>query len=143
MSRKPLALLLVIAAALGLIAFVVYLLIRPTPGVVHSLLIHAIDGQTQKPVPLIIDGPVYATADPWQRQVTRISQDTIQIKWMERTSPAKNLLYSPGYYPILLKLEGRQWRNEITYRMWRDTRPSPPAPATQPASAATTAPTAN
>src|SRR5882672_8582242 len=131
MSRKPLPLVLMIAAVLGLVVFVIYLLIRPTPGIVHTLVIHAVDSQTQKPVPLLIDGPIYATADPWQRQVTRISRDTIQIRWVERTTPAKNLLSSPGYYPILLELEGRRWRREITYTLWRDTRPPPPAPTIQ------------
>jgi hypothetical protein len=91
MTRR-LAILLMIAAGLGLGVFVFHLLTRPTPGAVRTLVIHAVDGQTLQPVPLLIGGPLYATADPWQRQVTRISRDTIQIRWVERATPKHALL---------------------------------------------------
>jgi hypothetical protein len=88
------------------------------------MIIGIADASSNAPIPLILDGPNYAGADPWQRKVTRIARDKIQIQWVERDAPAWIRLNSPGYQSVGVELGYRQ-RAQITIGL----RPALPATA--------------
>jgi len=137
LTRSTLRFFLPVAAVILLVLLGIYF--YDATGTPHTTVFSFFDARTNAPIPITVMITPLKGPDPWQKKITAIKPNVMQVQWVQQKTPGTIIIASPGYQGIGINL-GRAYPAKMSIGLW----PTPPAaapPVTQ--SSSSPNPTAN
>src|SRR6266568_6548109 len=110
MTRATLRVLVLLAAVILLVTLGIYFY-DPT-GTPRTAVFSFFDARTNAPIPITVMTTPLKRTDPWQKKITAIKPNVMQVQWVQQKTPGAIIIASSGYQGIGINL-GRAYPAQL------------------------------